>query len=296
MRLVLITGVSGAGRTQAMHFMEDMGYYCMDNLPPVMIPKFIELCSQPSSTIRRVAVVIDIRGGDFFDDLGNTLSILRDAGVQVETLFLDATDASIIKRYKESRRAHPLEKEGRGLKEAIAHERGLLSKLRDRASVVLDTSELSTRVLKEKLQTFFGDMRPVEGLGVTVMSFGYKRGVPLEADLVFDARFLPNPFYIEKLRKFCGQDEPVQEYVFSFPETQQFLDKLLDLMLFLIPYYITEGKNRLVVAIGCTGGMHRSVALSEAFTTALQARAYRVALEHRDLELERVGIEARFGT
>ena len=284
MKFVVVTGVSGAGKTQVLRCLEDMGFFCMDNLPPMLLTKFVELCAQTKDDVQQVAVVVDIRGAEFFDTLGDTLEILRANVESMEILYLDADDAVLIQRYKESRRTHPLNQEGT-LEEAIHKERQMLSILRERADYILDTTTLRTSQLKEVLYKIFqGDTR--QGMAVQVVSFGFKRGLPLDADLVFDVRFLPNPYYIEKLRNLNGTSKEVQDYVFSFPEAAEFMVHLKKLLTFLIPFYIKEGKTRLVMGIGCTGGKHRSVAIASRLADALKQSGYHTNLLHRDMQKE----------
>jgi len=286
MRFVIITGLSGAGKTQAVRYMEDMGFFCVDNLPPKLIPKFAELCYQTAGNISKVAIVVDIRGGRFFNDLFECLYSLKEYGYTYEILFLDASDDVLIKRFKESRRSHPLVKEGRLIK-GIQMEREMLMQLRESANHIIDTSNMLSRELKEELIHLFVEHEQVQGITISVISFGFKRGIPLDADLVFDVRFLPNPFYIDRLKKHSGKDNDVREYIFAFPETGQFLEKLDDMVEYLLPYYVKEGKNQLVIAIGCTGGMHRSVSISDAFFEMLKNKGHRVIIDHRDIELDK---------
>lgn len=286
MQFVIITGLSGAGKTQTLRYMEDMGFFCMDNLPPKLIPKFAELCYQTSGDINKVAIVVDIRGGNFFRDLFECLKNLKESGYDYEILFLDASDEVLIKRFKESRRTHPLAREG-GLIDGIHKERQILSHIKENSTNIVDTSNLLTRQLKEVLMQMFSGKEKYKGMIISIVSFGFKRGIPLDADLVFDVRFLPNPFYIDKLKKLSGMEKPVKDYIFSFPETQQFLDKLEDMLEFLIPYYKKEGKNQLVIGIGCTGGMHRSVTIADALYITLKNKGYNVVIDHRDIEYEK---------
>lgn len=282
MRFVIVTGLSGAGKTLAIRYLEDMGFFCIDNLPPKLILKFAELCYQSEGRIDKIAIVVDIRGGGFFDDLFGCLQSLKNAGYCYEILFLDATDNVLIKRYKESRRMHPLVKEGRMI-EGINLERERLESVKAKADYVVDTSTLHPSQLKQLLKDLFLDEKADERLIISVISFGFKHGILVDGDLIFDVRFLPNPFYIEHLKKHSGKEQKVVDYIFSFAETQEFIDKLMDMLEFLIPYYLREGKHQLIVGIGCTGGMHRSVAISETLYGALKGKGYRVTVEHRDL-------------
>ncbi|WP_026486101.1 RNase adapter RapZ [Caldanaerobius polysaccharolyticus] len=281
MRFVIITGLSGAGRSQAVKALEDMGYFCIDNLPPSLIPKLSELFTE-SKKIDKVALVIDLRGGQFFDDLNSSLEYLQKMNYQYEILFLEASDTALIKRYKESRRKHPLAHDGRVIA-AIHDERKRLESIRNKATAIIDTSNLTISQLREQLANIFLEGRKFKGLVITVVSFGYKSGIPLDADLVFDVRFLPNPFYIEELKDLTGNDAPVRDYVLSFPVTKEFMAKLYDILQFLIPYYVKEGKTQLVIAVGCTGGKHRSVTVANELYNYLRKNDYAVFVEHRDI-------------
>lgn len=282
MRLLIVTGLSGAGKTMAIRYLEDMGFFCVDNLPPKLILQFVKLCEQSEGRIDRVAIVVDIRGRGFFDDLLGCLSEMKDEGYTYEILFLEASDNVLIKRYKESRRAHPLVKEGRIIS-GIQKERERLERIREIADHIIDTSNLYPKQLKENLVELFHDNQNNEGLLISIISFGFKHGILLDADLVFDVRFLPNPFYVDELKIHTGQKPEVRDYVFKFPETREFMNKLVDMLEFLIPYYLKEGKLQLVVGIGCTGGMHRSVAIGDSLYEILQEKGYRVSIEHRDI-------------
>ncbi|MBZ4646611.1 MAG: RNase adapter protein RapZ [Petroclostridium sp.] len=288
MRFVIITGLSGAGKSQAIRCMEDLGFYCVDNMPPALIPKFAEICFQSQGKIEKVALVIDIRGGDLFNELFNGLDSLTEAGYMYEILFLEASDEVLIKRYKESRRKHPLASEGR-IVEAIEAERKLLQDVRNRADHIIDTSNLLARQLKEQLTSIFVEGKQFEGIIITVLSFGFKYGIPLDSDLVFDVRFLPNPYYINSLKDHTGQDEDVRNYVLKWPQANEFLKKLEDLVEFLIPNYIEEGKSQLVISIGCTGGKHRSVTIAEALYKYLIEKNHRAIIHHRDIEKDNRG-------
>ncbi|NPV29124.1 MAG: RNase adapter RapZ [Firmicutes bacterium] len=286
MRLVIVTGLSGAGKTQAVRCLEDLGFFCVDNLPPMLIPKFTELCRQSGGKVKRIALVIDVRGGEFFNSLSEELKNLAKKGMRYEILFLEATDEALVRRYKETRRQHPLGEEGSVLA-AIRAERVRLQELRGMAHIILDTSEMSPRDLKENLTRIFGVSNSSLHLTVTILSFGYKYGIPLDADLVIDVRFLPNPNYVENLKPLTGLDAPVSEFVLGAPVTKSFLRRFSSLLKFLLPYYIKEGKTHLVTAIGCTGGQHRSVAVSERLARLL-GRDYQVRVYHRDLHRARV--------
>jgi RNase adapter protein RapZ len=283
MRFVIVTGLSGAGKTQAIRSFEDLGYFCVDNLPPTLIPKFAEACFQTDGKIDKVALVMDIRGGTFFDALFESLKYLKEQQYNYEILYLDASDEVLIKRFKESRRKHPLAPDGRVLK-GIALERNRLREVRDRADNIIDTSKLSNRELREKIDSIYGEAGQIEiELMVTVLSFGFKYGIPVDSDLVFDVRFLPNPFYIPELKSFSGLDKPVKDYVLQHNETKQFIEKLNDMLVFLIPNYVKEGKRQLIVSIGCTGGRHRSVAIANAMYELLKDSGEKVTVEHRDI-------------
>ncbi|HHZ12765.1 MAG: RNase adapter RapZ [Caldicoprobacterales bacterium] len=282
MRFLILTGLSGAGKTMAIRYLEDMGFFCVDNLPPKLILRFVELCQGSEGQIDKVAIVVDIRGRGFFDDLLDCLSEMKEAGHRYEILFLEASDDVLIKRYKESRRAHPLVREGRIIS-GIRKERELLGRIKEISDHIIDTSNLYPKQLKETLVELFHDQQDNEGLLISIISFGFKHGILLDADLVFDVRFLPNPFYVDELKIHTGQKPEVRDYVFKFPETREFMDKTMDMLEFLIPHYIKEGKYQLVVGIGCTGGMHRSVAIGDALYEELQEKGYRVSVEHRDI-------------
>jgi len=287
--LVIITGMSGAGKTIAVQSLEDLGFFCVDNLPPVLIPKFAELIEQSRGRIARVALVIDLRGREFFTALAEALNDLRENfSLRCEILFLDATDSVLVQRYKESRRRHPLAGDGPPL-EGIQLERRMLEDLKGMATQVIDTSNLKPAELKERIISRFSNLGSGT-LSISITSFGFKYGVPIDADLVFDVRFLPNPHYVEELRPKTGTDQEVYDYVMKWPDTQQFLAKLLDMLHFLIPQYHKEGKSHLVIGIGCTGGKHRSVAIAEYLGRTLGAsETETVRVNHRDAERDRQG-------
>jgi RNase adapter protein RapZ len=283
MKFIIVTGLSGAGKTQAIRSIEDLGYFCVDNLPPTLIPKFAEACFQTDGKIDKVALVIDIRGGKFFDALFESFHYLEAQQYKYEILYLDATDEVLIKRFKESRRKHPLAPDGRVLK-GITLERNRLKEVRDRASNIIDTTKLSTRELRERITQIYGEEGQSEiDLMITVLSFGFKYGVPVDSDLVFDVRFLPNPFYIPELKRFSGNDEPVKRYVLGHEVTEKFIAKLKDMLQFLIPNYIREGKRQLIISIGCTGGRHRSVAIANELCGVLKSEGHKTTVEHRDV-------------
>jgi UPF0042 nucleotide-binding protein len=282
MEFVLITGMSGAGKSQAMKVMEDMGYYCMDNLPPALLSKFAELTYKSTKEIKKVAVVVDIRGGEFFETLFQGLEQLTQLGIGFKILFLDSSNDTLIKRYKELRRPHPLNPEG-NLIDGIQAEREVLQQVKSRADYIIDTSKLNLGMLKEEMTKIFVQGEEASKLSVSVTSFGFKHGILLDGDLVFDVRFLPNPFYVPELKEFSGKDQTVRDFVFNWPQTKIFVEKTMDILEFLIPYYILEGKTQLVIGIGCTGGKHRSVAISEEICELLKSRGHRAVVDHRDL-------------
>jgi len=281
MKFVIITGMSGAGKSQAVKCMEDLGFYCIDNLPPILIPKFVELCRQVQGDISKIALVIDIRGGMFFDDLFTSLKDLDGLEYPYEILFLDASDATLIKRFKETRRVHPLSINS-SISDGINKEREKLQKLKFMATNIIDTTKMTPGQLKEELRNIYLEGNPTDNLMIHISSFGFKHGIPLDADLVFDVRFLPNPYYVEELKDLTGEDIVVRNYVMKSPISVEFSKKLLDMINFLIPHYVKEGKNQLVIAIGCTGGKHRSVTLAHVLYHSLKEKEYRVILSHRD--------------
>lgn len=280
--MVIVTGISGAGKTQALRCLEDLGYFCVDNLPPTLIPKFAELCAQTNRNINNIALVVDIRGGEFFRDLTEVLDQLEQGGINYEVLFLEASDEVLVRRYKESRRRHPLGTDGEVLRN-IREERVLLEEIRGRAHKIIDTSNFKPQQLKEKLVDLFSSDAENSQLLVTVISFGFKYGIPLDSDLVIDVRFLPNPYYDPVLRPLSGNEPVVRDFVFNSPVTTAFMEKFTDLVEFLIPCYIKEGKTTLMIAIGCTGGMHRSVALANRLGEILRNKEFKVTVSHRDI-------------
>ena len=283
MRFVIVTGMSGAGRSTALKILEDCGYYCADNLPISLLPMFAQLMND-TPDITKAAVGIDIRNGKELDKMDGQLSGMKAAGFQYEILFMDASDKTLIKRYKETRRQHPMAMDGRvetGLKE----ERAKLAFLKKEADYIMDTSQLLVRELVQNMDEIFQQNREFKNMVVTVLSFGFKNGIPSDADLVFDVRFLPNPYYVDELKTKTGNDKEVQEFVMNCTQAGAFLDKLSDMVQFLIPNYVIEGKNQLVVAIGCTGGKHRSVTIANKLYEILKEdREYKVKIEHRDIE------------
>lgn len=275
--------VSGAGKTEATRSLEDMGYFCVDNLPPKLIPKFAEACVQSQGKINKVALVIDIRGGIFFDDLFESLNYLKRQDFKYEILFLDAADEVLVKRFKETRRSHPLAPGSRVIT-GINEERNRLREVKDRADIIIDTSKYAIRDLREEMNKNYGDVKqPEQQLSVTILSFGFKYGIPVDSDLVFDVRFIPNPFYIPDLKPYSGNDEPVKKYVLDQEETKGFIKRADDMLDFLIPNYKKEGKRQLIISVGCTGGRHRSVAIANALYKKLLERNYNASVEHRDI-------------
>lgn len=283
MRFVIVTGLSGAGKTQATRSLEDLGYFCVDNLPPTLISKFAEACMQSGGNIEKVALVIDIRGGVFFDDFFDTLNYLKRNEFKYEILFLEASDEVLIKRFKETRRSHPLSPDGRVLT-GITQEREKLREIKNIADIIIDTSKYEIRHLREKINEIYGDNKtPERQLSITVLSFGFKYGIPVDSDLVFDVRFIPNPFYIPELKAYSGNDASVRDYVLKQTETVTFIDKLIDMLKYLIPNYRKEGKRQLIISIGCTGGRHRSVAIANEIHRRLNEENYNAKIEHRDV-------------
>lgn len=283
MRFVVVTGMSGGGKSTALKMLEDAGFYCVDNLPVSLIEKFAELITMPGSEVSKVVLGLDVRSDQSFEDATRVLENLKQKGYKLEILFMDARTDVLIKRYKETRRIHPLAPEGR-LEDGVKAERKVLENIRRHADYVIDTSNLLTRELKEELDRIFVENGEYNSLMVTVMSFGFKHGIPVDADLVLDVRFLPNPFYIDELKHKTGNDKEVQDYVMSFGEAGQFMEKLTDMLQFLIPNYVKEGKYRLVVAIGCTGGKHRSVTLANELYRRMKDKGkYGLKLYHRDV-------------
>lgn len=289
-QLVIITGMSGAGKTVAIQSFEDLGFFCVDNLPPTLLPKFLELMKESGNKMNKVALVMDLRGREFFDHLFKALDdVAETSWLTPQILFLDADDSALVRRYKETRRTHPLAPSGRPL-DGIVQERSLLEELKGRAQTIYNTSELKPRELREKILTeFSNDKKAI--FSVNVMSFGFKHGLPIDADLVFDVRFLPNPHYIEHMRPKTGLDEEVSCYVLKWNETHKFLEKVIDLLSFMLPHYKREGKAQLVIAIGCTGGQHRSVALAEHLAAHFK-NDYVTHVSHRDIE-KRKKVEAQ---
>lgn len=284
MKLVILTGMSGAGKSTALKMMEDIGFYCVDNLPVPLLEKFIELSETSQDELQKFAIGIDIRNGKALSELHAVLERMDKNGQKPEILFLDAEDAVLVKRYKETRRNHPLSG-GTRVETGIAAERERLIFLRLRADYIIDTSRLLTRELRAELDKIFINQQDYKSLFITILSFGFKYGIPADSDLVFDVRFLPNPYYIDGLRAKSGNDKEIQDYVLQFEEAHIFLEKLVDMVDFLIPKYIVEGKNQLVISIGCTGGKHRSVTLANELYKRISDRSeYSIKIEHRDID------------
>lgn len=282
MRFVIVTGMSGGGKSTALKMLEDAGFYCVDNLPVSLIDKFVELIATPDSEISKVALGLDVRTDQSFSEVEEVLTHLKENGYIFEILFMEASESTLIKRYKETRRVHPLNLDGR-VENGVRKERKILEGIRKKSDYVIDTTRLLTRELKEELDRIFTKNEEYNSLMITILSFGFKNGIPGDADLVFDVRFLPNPYYIDELKHKTGNDQEVRDYVMRFPEAEEFLDKLTDMMNFLIPAYIKEGKYQLVVAIGCTGGKHRSVTLARELYGRLKNKGnYGLRLSHRD--------------
>jgi len=280
--ILVITGMSGAGKTLALHALEDAGYFCVDNLPPRLLPTLVELCTQSRQPIAKVALVADVRGGEFFRDLTNAIHQLRSSNYEVRVFFLEASDEILVQRYKETRRRHPLSTNGRDLLQAIQMEREQLAEIRTIADEVIDTSGLTPQQLRNEIlqRLQLGDGTTMQ---VKVVSFGFKYGLPVDADLVFDVRFLSNPNYDANLRPLTGLDEAVKRFLLEQRETQEFLQRLQDLLAFTLPLYRREGKAYLTIAIGCTGGRHRSVALAEAIADFVRTQGFPCTVQHRDL-------------
>ena len=283
MEILIISGLSGGGKSKAASFLEDMGYYIVDNMPAAMILKFAEFCEQGGGRYTRAALVYDVRTATSFTEIFGVLDQLKTMRIDCRMLFLEASPEVIIQRYKESRRRHPLRNRTDSLEEAVRRERELMESLKARADVVIDTTHTSTAQLRSRLLREFGGGTAQSGMAVNVVSFGFKYGLPMEADLVFDVRFMPNPYYIEELRRKTGLDREVYDYVFSFAQTKDFMKRLEELIAFLLPYYKEEGKTVLVIAIGCTGGHHRSVAVTRALVDYIGSLGYQVTENHRDM-------------
>jgi len=286
MRFVIVTGMSGGGKSTALKMLEDAGFYCVDNLPVTLLDKFAELITQPGTELTKVALGLDVRSGQSFNELPSILEKLLAKDIEIEVLFLEASERALIRRYKETRRVHPLSPDGR-VEDGVRKEQEVLKEIRAKATYIIDTTNLLTRELKAELDRIFIGNEEYNNLIVSVMSFGYKHGIPADADLVFDVRFLPNPYYVEGLKTKTGLDQEVRDFVMQSEEAGQFLDKLEDMIQFLIPNYIKEGKYNLVIAIGCTGGKHRSVTLAEGLYKRLKDKGhYGLKLYHRDVTVQ----------
>ena len=288
MHLLIVTGMSGSGKSSAMNVMEDIGYYCIDNLPPELIPKFVDICRHSENELNKIAVAVDIRSGNMFTEIIKAWRNLKTYDdLDVKILFLEATDEVLIKRYKETRRKHPLDEKFSGnLHDALTYERQQLSQLREVSDYYIESTELTVNQLKDQIKTLFLEKQS-DSMTIKVMSFGFKYGVSTESDLVFDVRCLPNPFYVKELKTHTGCEDCVRDYVMSFEQSQEFYNKLVDLLDYLIPFYISEGKSQLVVAFGCTGGKHRSVTFAELISAHLLEQGYIVQKYHRDVKKDR---------
>ncbi len=288
MRFLIVTGLSGSGKTIALRTLEDLGALCVDNLPQTMLIRFMEACNSSLQERPLAAIGVDVRSGEFFDPEA-IVKMIREArglGYLIDTLFIDAADETLVKRYKETRRDHPLCADCRSLEDAIRQERIMLQPLKEFADHLIDSSEMNAKTLQQMMRKVVNEPDDSAQLRIEMISFGFKRGLPRAGDLVFDVRFLPNPFYIKELGHFTGLDEPVANFVLKHPVTQEFLTKCMDMLTFLLPHYVTEGKQRLVIAIGCTGGAHRSVAITETIAAQLREKGWRVTVTHRDLDVE----------
>jgi len=281
MKFVIITGLSGAGRSQALKRLEDMGYFCVDNLPPKLIPEFAQVCMNNDS-IDKAAAAVDMRMGDMFEDIFSTIKCLKEMDVELDILYLDASDEVLVRRFKQTRRRHPLSLDGT-IMAGIFQEREKLKRIKDIANNIVDTSTYSIKKLGETIDRMYSETDE-RGIKITVSTFGYKRGIPIDADMVFDMRFIPNPFYEEDLREHTGREQAVKDYVLSFPRARIFLDKINELVNYVAPYYVEQDKKQLVIAIGCTGGVHRSVVIAEELYRVLSEQGHNVTLEHRDIE------------
>ncbi len=287
MQFIIVTGLSGSGKSCAMNALEDIGFYCIDNMPPQLISKFAEICTHSQGKLERIAIAVDIRSGDMFDELSSVCEKISEKGLDIKILYLESSDDVVIKRYKETRRIHPLNSDFNGsLAKAIEFERNKLNTLREMANYYIDTSFLSTSQLKEQIVNIFLD-NVTDSMIVKVMSFGFKYGSSAEADLVFDVRCLPNPYYIPELKYHTGCEECVRDYVMQFEQSQTLLEKLKNLIDFLLPLYVKEGKSQLVVAFGCTGGKHRSVTFAEIFSEYISSKGMKVNKSHRDITKDR---------
>ncbi len=283
MKFVIVSGLSGAGKSQAVKAFEDMGDFCVDNMPPELIPTFAKIYYKSANPDDRAAIVCDIRGGEMFKQLGGTLDELSELGVEYDILFLEASDDALIRRYKETRRNHPLAEGGRII-DGITKEREMMKSIKEKATTIIDTSTLSASQLRERIRKVFGKPSKFGEMDITVMSFGFKYGIPLDADLVFDVRFMPNPFYIPELKHHTGLETCIRDYVMNSEVSVTFVDKLTELIKYLIPHYIKEGKSQLMIAVGCTGGHHRSVTVAESIYKDIKDAGYIAKVAHRDIE------------
>ncbi len=288
MRFVIVTGLSGAGKTQALRCFEDLGYFCIDNFPPTLVAKFAEICFHNNGEMNKIALVMDTRSGIFFEDFYDALDFLKEQSYQYEVLYLEAEDDILVKRFKESKRNHPLSQDGRII-DGISKEREILAKVigKDDNLIRVDTSNTSIWDLRQQIIELFDNNLNEKQFKVTIISFGFKNGIPSDSDLVFDVRFLPNPFYVKELKSLSGNDEEVRKYLEGFKENKVFFIKLKDLLKFLIPNYIKEGKSHLIISIGCTGGRHRSVSIANKLHEELKQDGYFVSLLHRDIDINK---------
>ncbi|MCA1838858.1 MAG: RNase adapter RapZ [Actinomycetota bacterium] len=284
-RFTLITGLSGAGRSEVAKVFEDLGYFVVDNIPPALIEKMVELVSAPGSKVKQIALVVDVRGGEFFPELEKALDGIKDRGFDLRVLFLEASDRSLVRRFEATRRKHPLAQSDRVV-EGIFQERQIMRRLRDVADVIIDTTDLNVHELRDKVSSLFADPSARSGIAVNVISFGYKHGIPLDADIILDCRFLPNPHWVDELRPLNGTHRKVRGYVLNAPGTEEFLFKLRDLLGFLLPGFVNEGRHYLTIGIGCTGGKHRSVVVGDEIARYLQEKGFPSTVVHRDLDRE----------
>jgi UPF0042 nucleotide-binding protein len=282
-RFTIVTGLSGAGRSEAAKCLEDLGYFVIDNLPPALIERMASLIQRRDTKVRQIALVVDVRGGEFFPELEKALSELEERGFGYRILFLEASDPTLVRRFEATRRRHPLALEERVIV-GIHRERQIMGSLRARADLIIDTTDLNPHELRDKIRSFFAASEPGAGLAVNVMSFGYKHGLPLDADMVLDLRFLPNPHWVDELRPLTGTDARVRTYLLATEEAQEFLAKVQDLLRFLLPGYVKEGRHYLTIAFGCTGGRHRSVVMAEEIARFLQKRGFPSTVVHRDAQ------------
>ena len=282
MEFTIVTGLSGAGRSQALKRLEDMGYFCVDNMPPSMLPEFAGICLN-NDDIKKAAAVVDLRMGEMFDNVYDAIAKLNEmSDVNLRILYLDASDETIVKRFKQTRRRHPMAQDGNILS-GITKERGKLKRINDLSNIIIDTTTYSLKKLGEVMQELFSDESD-KGILITVTTFGYKRGIPIDADMVFDMRFIPNPFYVDELRERTGIDKAVKDYVLSFPRARLFIEKINELVCYVAPYYLEQDKRHLIIAVGCTGGMHRSVVIAEELYRIFKEQGMRVTIEHRDIK------------